>query len=210
MKYNYKEGVEKQKSRTWTVLPLFGIVGGLYIFINALAPVVLDAMTPADATAKKLVSLRPDTTQNRAFIPKINLDIAIVPVNGDEKIALENGAIQRAEASGNPKQGGNYVITANRFSLGLTPHQTKTKSPFYHINKLSNGDDVFIDYEGVRYAYKVEERKVVTAADPAIEESTDDDRLTLYAPSGTGHEVVVAKPVGKIVWQDGKPRLKSL
>lgn len=210
MKYNYKEGVEKQKSRTWTVLPLFGIFGGLYILVNALSPVILDAMTPADATAKKLVSLRPDSSQNRAFIPKINLDIAIVPVNGDEKTALENGAIQRSVESGNPEQGGNYVITANRFNLGLTPQQTKVKSPFYHINKLASGDDVYVDYEGVRYAYKVEERRVVTAAASEVEENSSDNRLTMYAPSGTGHEVIVAKPVGKIVWQDGKPRLKSL
>lgn len=210
MKYNYREGVEKQKSRAWATFSVLGIFGGMYVLVNALSPVLLDAIVPADATAKKLISLQPDTSQNRTYIPKINLDVTIVPVEGDEKLALEKGAIQRSEASGNPKDGGNYVLAANRFNLGLTPQQTKAKSPFYHINKLNTGDDIYVDYEGVRYAYKVEERRIVPAASPEIETATDDSRLTMYASSGTGHEVVVAKPVGKIVWQGGKPLLKSL
>lgn len=210
MKYNYKEGVEKHKSRAWAAFSVLGIVSGLYMLVNAMSPAVYSALTPPDATAKKLLELKPDTTQNRAFIPKINLEMAIVPVQGDELKALENGAIQRAEASGNPKEGGNFVLTANRFSLGMTPGKTKQKSPLYYIGKVAKGDDVFIDYEGVRYAYKVESRETVAMADDNIESSTDESRLTLYTTTANGHEVLLAKPVGKIVWQGGKPLLKSL
>lgn len=210
MKYNYREGVEKQKSRAWAVSSVFGIFGGLYALVNALSPVLLDAAMPSDTTAKKLVSLQPDASQDRTYIPKINLEVPIVAVEGDEQQALEKGAIQRSEASGNPKDGGNYVLTANRFNIGLTPLQTKAKSPFYHLNKLNPGDDVYVDYEGVRYAYEVEERTLVPTASPDIEAPSDESRLTMYASSGTGHEVVVAKPIGKIVWQGGKPLLKSL
>jgi LPXTG-site transpeptidase (sortase) family protein len=189
---------------------MIGIFAGFYLMVNALAPALLDAVTPADATAKKLVSTPPTNEENRAYIPKINVDVAIVPVKGEESVALEKGAIQRSESSGNPRDGGNFVLTANRYNLGLTPMQTKTQSPFYHLNKLGKGDDIFVDYHGIRYAYQVEERKFVSLAAPEVEAATSENRLTMYATSGAGHEVVIAKPIGKIVWQSGKPLLKSL
>ena len=210
MKYHFKEGVEKQKSRGWATFSLLGIFGGIYLLVNALSPVLFDAITPADATAKKLVSHQPDSTANRAYIPKINIDVPILPVEGDERLALEKGAIQRSASSGNPREGGNFVVVANRFNLSLTPQQTKAQSPFYYLNKLAVGDDIYIDYEGVRYAYEVAQREMVAAAAEEIEARTEQPRLTLYASSATGHEVVIAKPIGKVVWQGGKPLLKSL
>jgi LPXTG-site transpeptidase (sortase) family protein len=210
MKYHFKEGVEKQKSRGWALFSVLGIFGGIYMLANSLSPALFEAITPADATAKRLVSQQPESAVNRAYIPKINVTTPIVPVEGDERLALEKGAIQRAATSGNPRDGGNFVVVANRFSLGLTPLQTKALSPFYYLNKLSAGDDIYIDYDGVRYAYEVAERKVVSASSEEIEARTADARLTLYASSAQGHEVVIAKPIGKVVWQGGKPLLKSL
>lgn len=210
MKYHFKEGVEKQKSRAWAAFSVLGIFAGFYVMVNALSPAVFDALTPADATAKKLISQRPEKGDNRAYIPKINVEVPIQSLAGDERLALEKGAIHRSVSSGNPRDGGNYVVTANRFNLSLTPQQTKAQSPFYYLNKLAAGDDIYIDYEGTRYAYEVAERTTVPAASEDIEARTDDDRLTLYTSSANGHEVVVAKPVGRIVWQDGKPLLKSL
>lgn len=214
MRYSYQEGVEKAKSRAWTGFASFGIFAGIYLLANALSPALLDTVTPADVTAKKLVSLQPQLSEDRIYIPKINTDVAIVPIKGDEKIALEKGAINRAPLSGNPADGGNYVVAAHRFNLGYTPTATKAKSPFYHINKLSVGDDIYVDYKGTRYAYKVEEKQSVELDAVEIEAKTQDSRLTVYtcelAGSAAGRDVVVAKPVGKIVWQGGKPLLKSL
>lgn len=210
MKYHFKEGVEKQKSRGWAAFSLLGIFGGIYVLVNALSPALFEAVTPADATAKRLVSQQPEAASDRAYIPKINVTVPIIPVEGDERLALQDGAIQRSTSSGNPREGGNYVLVANRFSLGLTPQQTKSQSPFYYINKLAAGDDIYIDYEGTRYAYEVAEHKIVPAASEEIEARTEQPRLTLYASSAQGHEVVIAKPIGKVVWQGGKPLLKSL
>lgn len=210
MKYHFKEGVEKQKSRAWAAFSVLGIFAGFYVMVNALSPAIFEAITPADATAKKLVSHRPDQSSNRAYIPKINVDVPIQSLEGDERLALEKGAIHRSASSGNPRDGGNYVVVGNRFNLSLTPQQTKAQSPFYYLNKLAAGDDIFVDYEGVRYAYEVADRKTVPAASEEIEARTEDDRLTLYASSANGHEVIIAKPIGKVVWQGGKPLLKSL
>lgn len=209
MKYNYREGVEKPKSKKWVILPLLVLLGGVYALVNYLAPAVYYVTEPTDTTAKKLVAERPKRGENRLYIPKINADIMIALVEGDEAFAFEKGAVQRSSNSGDPKEGGNYVLTANRFSLGLTPMETKAKSPFYHLDKLSAGDDIYIDYQGIRYAYKVEERKAVEDV-TQVEERTDEPQLTLYTTEAANRQVVIAKQIGKVVWTNSQPKLQPL
>lgn len=188
------------------VIPLFVLLVAAYGGTNYLAPDILYVVDPPDTTAKRLVSQRPSTEENRLYIPKINADIELLL--GDGEIS-ETGATVRSTASGNPKDGGNFVITANRFSLGYTPQETKAKSPFYHLTKLSVGDDIYVDYEGMRYAYKVEERKAVDDV-TELQERTDNPRLTLYTSETSKREAVIAKQVGKIVWTSGQPKLQPL
>lgn len=214
MRYNYREGAQRQKGRKWLILPLSGLLLGAYLLLNALTPMSSSAFIPVDETAKKLVSTRPNINKNRLYVPKVNIDVAIVPIQGNEAIALEKGAIHRAATSGNPKDGGNFVITAHRFNLGLTPAQTRAQSPFYSINKLNQGDAVYVDYQGVRYAYKVTERKMVKPEAVEIENRTATPRLTMYSSELAGpkasREVVIAEPQGTIVWNNGKPALNAL
>lgn len=209
MKYNYREGVEKQKSRKWVILPIVGFLLAAYALVNVLSPEILYVIEPADTTAKKLISYKPSSDENRLYIPKINADILVVPADGDESLALEKGAVQRLPDSGNPKDGGNFVLVANRFSLSFTPMQTDEKSPFYHLSKLSKDDDIYVDYGGTRYAYKIEER----AVDPDVAEletRTDTNKLTLYSVEQSGRQVIVAKMVGKVIWSNGQPKLQAL
>jgi sortase A len=115
--------------------------------------------------------------------------------------------------NGDPVSGGNFVLAAHRFNLGLTPQQTRLKSPFYYIDKLGQGDDVYVDYQGVRYAYKVSKRYKVNADQVSIEARTADARLTMYSCDlggpQKGREVVEALPVGTIAWLNGSPKLKA-
>lgn len=214
MKYSYKRGVQKGNSRKWVVIPVVGLFGGLYMLLNALAPSVPVAFVAPDATAKKLVVTQPELRENRLYLPKINVDVPVVPIDGSESIALEKGAINRAPDNGNPKDGGNFVLAAHRFNMGLTPQKTRAKSPFYHLDKVAEGDDIYVDYKGQRYAYKVVETKSVKPDATEIEQRTTDGRLTLYTCelSGpkSGREVVIAEPQGIIVWVDGAPKLKAL
>lgn len=170
-------------------------------------------VTP-DATAKKLVINQPQLRQNRLYLPKINVDVPVVPIDGSETAALEKGAINRASTSGNPEDGGNFVLAAHRFNLGLTPDKTRAKSPFYHLDKVVPGDDIFVDYHGKRYAYKVVEVKSVKPDAVEIEQPTENSRLTLYtcelAGPEAGRDVVIAEPQGIIVWVGGSPKLKAL
>ncbi len=213
MRYEYQRGIQKPK-RWWVALPVLGILVGTYMLVNSLSPALPIYASAPDETVKKLTATKPSLKANRLYIPKINVDVATVPIEGNEKLALEKGAIHRSPNSGNPKEGGNYVLAAHRFQLGYTPQQTRQKSPFYHIDKLYVGDDVYVDYGGVRYAYKVTERKLVKPTAVEVEAKTDESQLTLYscelAGPAAGREVVIAEPVGTIVWQDGSPKLKTL
>lgn len=192
-------------------LPVIGVVVGAYTFINSLAPSMPIYASAPDETVKKLTATKPVLNENRLYIPKINLDIVAASAEGDEALALEKGAINRSPESGNPKDGGNYVLAAHRFQFGLTPWQTREKSPFYHIDKLSVGDEVYVDYEGVRYAFKIVSRKFVNST---ATEETDKDQLTLYPSetmgSGAGSDVIIAERTGTIVWVNGSPKLKTL
>lgn len=216
MRYHYRNGV-KQKvggaTALWVLFPVIGLFAGGYILVTSLSPAV-DVMGPApDATAKKLQAEQPILSENRIYVPKVNIDVAIVDVNGDEKLALEKGAIHRAAGNGNPKDGGNYVVAGHRFQLGWNPSLTRKKSPFYHIDRLSKGDQIYVDYNGTRYAYEISEKRKVPQNAVEIEKRTDQPQLTMYSCDlrgpEAGREVVIAKPVGTIAWVDGQPKLKT-
>ncbi len=216
MRYTYHEGVQKQKKRRWPViLASVTLLMGVYILVTSLAPAIPDTTISSDATAKKLVATKPMVGGDRLYIPQINVDVAIVEINGNEAAALDKGAIHRSPASGNPKDGGNYVLAAHRFTMGLTPAETRKKSPFYHIDKVSVSDQLYVDYAGVRYAYKVVSKSIVPATAVEIEARTKDNQLTMYSCelSGArdGREVVIAEPIGTVAWQeDGTPKIEKL
>ncbi len=217
MRYHYQSGVKQKGSKgkvLWTVIPVVALMVGGYILVNTFAPAIDVMSEPADTTAKKLQSLKPTLSDNRLYVPKVNIDVAIVDINGNETAALERGAINRSPDSGNPAEGGNYVLAAHRFQLGLLPSQTRKKSPFYHIDQLQAGDQIYVDYNGTRYAYEVTERKMVSPTAVEIEKRTDAARLTMYscelAGPSAGREVVIAKPVGTVAWDSsGQPKLDA-
>ena len=61
--------------------------------------------------------------------------------------------------------------------MGLTPQQTLRKSPFYNIDKLTVGDEIIIDYNGVRYNYVISEKQSVKPDAIEIEQRTDQPQL---------------------------------
>ncbi|PLS81343.1 hypothetical protein CYG49_02310 [Candidatus Saccharibacteria bacterium] len=90
--------------------------------------------------------------------------------------------------------------------------QTRAKSPFYHLDKLQVGDEVFVDYDGKRYVYEVNRKYKVPESATEIEAPSEDDKLTLYSCDlrgpAAGREVIEAKPAGIVAWNDGKnPRI---
>lgn len=219
MRYTLHDGlVEGKRGRRWPLVLLAVVLfaGGGYMLYNTFSPTLSNFGVDPQMTAKKLTTSTPTPTDNRLYMPQINVDVATVEVapGQTEEKALDKGAIHRSPSSGNPKDGGNYVLAAHRFTMGLTPSETRAKSPFYHINNMNVGDQIYVDYKGVRYGYKIVKKQTVAPTDVAIEARTTEPQLTVYSctlsGSNDGREVLFAKLIGTVSWENGKANIVSL
>lgn len=179
-------------------LPALLIGGGVYVLLLVVAPRVSIPVInePPDVTQHlaQTEDDSPEARPDRLYIPKINVDVAFAA--GGEA-ALEQGAWHRKPENGNPRDGGNFVLAAHRFRIGWTPGQARINSPFYHINKLSPGDEIVVDYGGERYTYVVDKLYDAPATAVEIEKRTPEHRLTLYSCDMRGkvRVVIEALPV---------------
>lgn len=213
MKYLYNRGIGKQTSRKWVILPVSILVLGLYGGFNVLAPIIYSIAQPTNRIARTLQTQQPDQNTDRLYIPKINISIDIAPIGTYEVTGLNIGAVSRSNQNGNPKSGGNYVLVAEQFSLQVLPSNTFERSPFYNLKNIQPGDDLFVDYKGTRFVYKLDTREIKDSTDPSIEGNTKQPRLTLYTTELTNdgrREVFTATQLGKVVWSSGKPVVESI
>lgn len=176
-------------------IPLLALACGLYLILNASAPRLLPLVSDkTDVIKNKLATIQPQIGQNRLYIPKIDVDVAIV--TGYDWRILEQGAWHRHPENGSPNSGGNFVLSAHRFNLGLTPQQTVIKSPFYNIDRIQPDDEIYVDYNGQRYTYKVTRRYNVERTATEIENRTTEAKMTLYScdlrGEKAGREVIEA------------------
>ncbi len=160
------------------------------MLVSAPAIHVVSTNPHTNSTTKRLAAK--DIKASWLYIPKIDIN---VPFSED---GLNTGAWWRKSANGNPKEGGNFVLAAHRFSLGATPTQTARKSPFYSIDKLQIGDTITIDYNHTRYTYTITKKLTVKPSDVYIEERTEKPQLTLYSCTlggeYDGRDVIIAQP----------------
>lgn len=182
-----------------TIASLLLLTAGAYLLITSLSPTLISTtINPDDNSTTKLLKADRPIDENRLYIKKIDVNVAYA--SGDESV-LEQGAWWRQPQNGNPKDGGNFVLSAHRFIMGLTPQQTLRKSPFYNIDKLKTGDELVVDYDGKRYIYEISKIFSVTPDAIEIENRTDEPQLTLYSctlgGSADGREVIVAKPLSE-------------
>ena len=181
MRYDYKKGViEKDKNghkKLW--------IGFFGIFIFALYSGVLATtlflngwpFDSFDKTANVVKTTKPSKDNDKLYIPVLNLDNKF---DGSLKI------------SGKPGKG-EAKIDGNKLGLGITPDSLRAASPFFNLSKLKEGDEIFVDKNGVRYAYKVKNK------------TKEDSQLILKTKSAK----IIAEPIGTIAWQDGKAQLNS-
>lgn len=181
MKYHYQEGVSDKKEGSKVKLVFFSVVGLFaigYAGLLSLTPALNGwPLAPVDETANALQSSNPGEKGNKLYIPRINVSSPI------DNLSLE----------GNPsKEDDKVTIQGESFQLGLTPQQTRENSPFYYLDKLQSGDEIFIDYSNTRYAYRVN--------------SKDGSNLTLKSSSGA---TINAEAVGTVARENGKLEVDS-
>lgn len=188
--------LSRVKKRTWIIATILLAGGGVYLLLLIFAPKLPFSVSPG-AVRRTLQTTKPQTNQNKLYIPAIGVDIAIL--EGSDASILNKGAWHRQPQNGNPEKGGNFVISAHRFELGFTPGQTRARSPFYHIEKLKIGDKIYVDYHQKRYSYEITKKYKVDQYALSIERASRSPKLTLYscdlAGERAGREVIEAKPL---------------
>jgi sortase A len=123
-------------------------------------------------------------------IPKIGSDDAVVQGVGVEDLKKGPGHYPNTPL---PGQAGNAAIAGHRTTYG---------APFYRLNELSAGDDIFVTTRDGTFDYKVAFSNSVAPSDVAVLNSTTDNRLTLTTctPRFTASKrlVVVSRLVGAV------------
>lgn len=208
MRYHYREQVKRKKPRSkkkLLIVPAVMLIAGAYGASTIFSPLFI-AMPGAGDTLRQKLETTPEKDAKRLYIPKIGISETIIP--GGTSDSLE-GVWHLNPNSSSPKKGDSFAICAESFSIGWNPIQTKQQSPFYNLGKLAVGDQIFVDYQGERYGYEVEERLAgvpgqVEAADTKAKDGGNSSKpnLMLYpcTPDGVnkGGNVFIAKSLGEV------------
>ena len=104
------------------------------------------------------------------IIPKIGIESPII--EGGNESALSKGSWHLPD-TGTPDTG-NMVIGGHRFAY-LPPNNTT----FYNLDKLKNGDSIYVWWDRKIYKYTVYESIIVNPTDLSIENNTPTPTLTL-------------------------------
>lgn len=152
-------------------------------------------VSPGNAPADQIEALDPTITQTvssdpRLIIPKLNIDVPIrfgVALS-DVMSAMNNGVAHYriAGASAYPGEIGNFIITGH--SAGDVYSSNPYKYIFSGLERMEEGDLIYVNYESVRYTYKVTRKNVIEPANvSALVIDTDKPLITLVTctPLGT-------------------------
>ena len=152
-------------------------------------------VSPGNAPASQIEAVDPTITQTvsadpRLIIPKLNVDVPVhFGITLEEVMpAMNNGVAHYriAGASAYPGEIGNLVITGH--SAGDVYSSNQYKYIFSGLERLEDGDLIYINYNSVRYTYSVVKKEVVEPSNvAALVVDTDKPILTLVTctPLGT-------------------------
>ena len=202
-KINAKAKDQKKKTRRLRrFIPLFAGIAVVLVFLflqyNRLifAPIAAyispgnnspNTITPVDPTVTQSISSDP-----KLIIPKINVDVPVhFGISNDDATmmsAMNNGVAQFSIPGANamPGENGNLVITGH--SAGDIYSSNQYKFIFSGLERLGEGDLVYINYNSTRYTYSVARTKTVEPSDvKALTENDGKPMLVLVTctPLGT-------------------------
>lgn len=190
----------KKSRRRKPLIPFFAglavVLLILFLQYNRLvfAP-IMAYVSPGNAPASQIEAIDPTITQTvsadpRLIIPKLNIDVPIrfgVSL-GDVMSAMNNGVAHYriAGASAYPGEIGNFVITGH--SAGDIYSSNPYKYIFSGLERLEDGDLIYVNYNSTRYTYQVIKKEVVEPTDvAALVVETNKPLITLVTctPLGT-------------------------
>lgn len=156
---------------------------------------IMAYVSPGNAPASEIEALDPTITQTvsadpRLIIPKLNIDVPInfnIPLS-DVMSAMNHGVAHYriSGASAYPGEIGNFIITGH--SAGDVYSSNPYKYIFSGLERLEDGDLIYVNYNSVRYTYKVIGKQVIEPTNVgALVVQTDRPLITLVTctPLGT-------------------------
>ncbi|MDO5480379.1 MAG: class E sortase [Candidatus Saccharibacteria bacterium] len=156
---------------------------------------IMAYVSPGNAPATEIEALDPTITQTvsadpRLIIPKLNIDVPInfdIPLS-DVMSAMNHGVAHYriSGASAYPGEIGNFIITGH--SAGDVYSSNPYKYIFSGLERLEDGDLIYVNYNSVRYTYKVVSKQVIEPTNvSALVVQTDKPLITLVTctPLGT-------------------------
>ena len=156
---------------------------------------IMAYVSPGNVPASQINALDPTITQTvspdpRLIIPKLNVDVPVhFGINANDVMSAMNNGVAHYRingASAYPGEIGNLVITGH--SAGDVYSSNPYKYIFSGLERLENGDLVYVNYKSVRYTYSVTKKEVVEPTNvAALQVSTSKPILTLVTctPLGT-------------------------
>ena len=156
---------------------------------------IMAYVSPGNTPATQIEAVDPTISQTvsadpRLIIPKLNVDVPVhFSITLDEVMPAMNNGVAHYRISGAsayPGEIGNLVITGH--SAGDVYSSNQYKYIFSGLERLEDGDLIYINYDSVRYTYSVVKKEVVEPTNvAALVVDTDKPILTLVTctPLGT-------------------------
>ena len=196
-----QEKARKNKitSRRKKLIPLFAglavTITILFLQYNRLifAPIAA-YVSPGDSPASSIEAVDPTvenpvSSESKLIIPKINVNVPVAfgiglnDVNSAMRVGVAHFRV--AGASAYPGQLGNTVISGH--SAGDVYNNDPYKFIFSGLERLENGDLIYVNYNSVRYTYSVVKKSVVEPSDvAALTEKFDKPMIILVTCTPLG------------------------
>ena len=168
---------------------------------------IMAYVSPGNAPASSIEAIDPTVSgtvspEPRLLIPKLNVDVPInFGVSLNEVMSAMNHGVAHyriAGASAYPGEIGNFVITGH--SAGDIYSSNQYKYIFSGLERLEDGDLIYVNYNSVRYTYRVIKKEIVDPSNvAALVIDTDKPLLTLVTctPLGTSKNrlLVIAEQI---------------
>jgi hypothetical protein len=153
-------------------LSILVVLSGLYLAVNWYAVQIFFVISSNQAAIENIVKSQP-VQQDMLRIPSLEIEREIVTKKADGKIQLSDS-------------GDKVVLSGTAHSLGVTPFDTKLRSPLALLDQATLDTRIYVDLEGTRTAYQVTE--ILQQTQPNLKPA---EQLVIYALDSTGKTALV-------------------
>ncbi len=166
-----------RKSKHFIPLTIGGVIlvlGLLLQYNQVIAANIVSYISPGNSEVTEITEIDPTVAvavheTPTLMIPKLNIEVPISFGSALDiqsmNVAMANGVANFAVrgASAKPGEIGNFVVSGH--SAGNVYGTSDYKFIFSGLTRMGEGDKLYVDYNGVRYTYRVTGTKVVEPTD---------------------------------------------